>query len=280
MVDERMKKYQNRAISSASTDVATINMVDIAINGYADFGELLVYGFLKWDSYEIYASTIKGAIAEFKKLKKHFHEWWARFFIQTMGMLLEVDATALPPGEMTLITTHLREMQERVNTAILPDINDAQVSSRDFYTKVVVMFKLNAWRMAKGQSRLSWSSAQFVDCLNQAMRNSSKVIDASRSIASNAFVNSSTATAPRPSRVCHDVFDHVLQSGLDHRSGFLIDLARDSLHSAPPRHQRMAGLVIPEMLPLPPFRNNWLSLSMSFVPFLKNTSFCALKCDD
>ena len=210
-------------------------MVDIAINGYADFGELLVYGFLKWDSHEIYATTIKGAIAEFKKFKKPFSEWWGRFFIQTMGMLLDVDATSLPPGEMTLITTHLREMQERVNTAILPDINDAQVSSRDFYTKVVVMFKLNAWRMAKGLSRLSWSSAQFVDCLNQAMRNSSKVIDASRSIAGNAFVNSSTATAPRPPRVCHDVFDHVLQSGLDHRSGFLIDLARDSLHSAPPR---------------------------------------------
>ena len=40
---------------------------------------------------------------------------------------------------------------------------------------------------------------------------------------------------PRVFRVGHGVFDHILQKGLDHRSGFLIDLARDSLHSAPPR---------------------------------------------
>ena len=40
---------------------------------------------------------------------------------------------------------------------------------------------------------------------------------------------------PRVFRVGHGVFHHILQKGLDHRSGFLIDLARDSLHSAPPR---------------------------------------------
>ena len=35
--------------------------------------------------------------------------------------------------------------------------------------------------------------------------------------------------------VGHGVFDHILQKGLDHRSGFLINLSRDPLHSASPR---------------------------------------------
>ena len=40
---------------------------------------------------------------------------------------------------------------------------------------------------------------------------------------------------PRVLGVGHGVFDHILQKSLDHRSGFLIDLARDSFDSAPPR---------------------------------------------
>ena len=35
--------------------------------------------------------------------------------------------------------------------------------------------------------------------------------------------------------VSHGVFDHILQKGLDHRSGFLVNLSRDPLHSASPR---------------------------------------------
>ena len=40
---------------------------------------------------------------------------------------------------------------------------------------------------------------------------------------------------PRVFRVGHGIVDHILQKGLDHRSGFLVDLARDSFDSAPPR---------------------------------------------
>ena len=35
--------------------------------------------------------------------------------------------------------------------------------------------------------------------------------------------------------VGHSVFDHILQKRLDHRSGFLVNLSRDPLHSASPR---------------------------------------------
>ena len=35
--------------------------------------------------------------------------------------------------------------------------------------------------------------------------------------------------------VGHRIFDHILQKGLDHRSGFLVNLTRDPLHSTSPR---------------------------------------------
>ena len=59
--------------------------------------------------------------------------------------------------------------------------------------------------------------------------------------------------------VGHSVFDHILQKGLDPRSGFLVNLTRDPLHSTSPRQTT----------------NRWLgdSGNVSFAAFAE--SFCS-----
>ena len=74
---------------------------------------------------------------------------------------------------------------------------------------------------------------------------------------------------PRVFRVGHGVFHHILQKGLDHRSGFLIDLARDSLHSAPPRQTadgRLGdtGEILTSVLGWSPHRNRCIPMSPVF----------------
>ena len=79
--------------------------------------------------------------------------------------------------------------------------------------------------------------------------------------------------------VGHSVFDHILQKGLDHRSGFLVNLTRDPLHSTSPRQTTNRWLRDSGNISFAAFTESFSSsLSQTFASFSSSGHIECVRC--